>query len=104
MSAFSAAIARGCDGAELDVQLSADGVVVVHHDFRLNAVLTSKGDHWLSGGTPRIKDLSFVDLQAFDVGRSDPNSAYTRDHPDLVPVDGARVPSLEEVAALCPKN
>ena len=32
MAAFSAAIARGCDGAELDVQLSADGVVVVPRD------------------------------------------------------------------------
>ena len=36
LAAFADAMARGCDGAELDVQLSADGVVVVHHDFRLN--------------------------------------------------------------------
>ena len=30
--AFSAAVALGVDGVELDVRLSADGVLVVHHD------------------------------------------------------------------------
>ena len=36
------AFALGCDGAELDVQLSADGVVVVHHDFRLNPAMSAQ--------------------------------------------------------------
>ena len=37
LAAFADALARGCDGAELDVQLTRDGVAVVHHDFRLKA-------------------------------------------------------------------
>ena len=37
LAAFADAMARGCDGVELDVQLTRDGVVVVHHDFRLKA-------------------------------------------------------------------
>src|SRR6185312_11204111 len=40
MAAFRSAVALGADGAELDVQLSADGVAVVHHDYRLNPALT----------------------------------------------------------------
>ena len=32
LAAFRDAVTRGCDGAELDVQLSKDGEVVVYHD------------------------------------------------------------------------
>ncbi len=68
LGGFPNAIALGCDGAELDVQLSADGVVVVHHDFRLNPGLTRKDGAWLTGETPRIKDLTFAELQRFRSG------------------------------------
>ncbi len=100
LAAFRHAIALGCDGAELDVQLSADGVVVVHHDFRLNPAFTRKNGNWLKGETPRIKDLSLAELQAFDLGRADPASEYAGLHPALVPMDGTTIPSLAEVAAL----
>ncbi|MGD9075398.1 MAG: glycerophosphodiester phosphodiesterase family protein, partial [Desulfobacteraceae bacterium] len=36
LAAFSRALDIGVDGMELDVQLSADGIAVVHHDFQLN--------------------------------------------------------------------
>ncbi len=98
--AFRHAFALGADGAELDVQLSADGVVVVHHDYRLNPALTRKDGVWLKGRTPRIKDLSFAEMQDFDLGRADPGSDYVREHPILTAEDGARIPSLKEVAAL----
>lgn len=100
LEAFRNAIALGCDGAELDVQLSADGVAVVHHDFQLNPALTRQDGVWLKGETPRIKDLDFAALQTFDLGRADPASDYARLHPALAPMDRARIPSLAEVAAL----
>jgi glycerophosphoryl diester phosphodiesterase len=99
LAAFSNAIARGYDGAELDVQLSADGVVVVHHDFRLNPALTRYAGGWLSGQTPAIKDLSFAALQAYDIGRPDPGSDYARAHPKVTPSEGERIPTLEAVVA-----
>ena len=99
MAAFSAAIARGCDGAELDVQLSADGVVMVHHDYRLNPALTRYAGGWLTGQTPAIKDLSFAALQAYDIGRADPDSDYAQMHPKLVAAEGERIPTLEAVVA-----
>jgi glycerophosphoryl diester phosphodiesterase len=97
LAAFADAIARGCDGAELDVQLSADGVAVVHHDFRLNTGYARKDGVWLKEPAPRIKDLTLVQLQGFDLGRADPTSDYARAHPDQKSVDGARVPALAEV-------
>jgi len=99
LTAFSAAIARGYDGAELDVQLSADGVVVVHHDFRLNPALTRHAGGWITGQPPAIKDLSYAALQAFDIGRADPDSLYARAHPKLAPGEGERIPTLEAVVA-----
>lgn len=100
LAAFRHAIALGCDGAELDVQLSADGVVIVHHDFRLNPALTRKDGAWLTGEGPRIKDLTLDDLRAFDLGRADPESDYARSHPLMDASDGAGIPTLAEVCGL----
>ena len=97
---FEHAADLGCEGAELDVMLTADGVVVVHHDLRLNPGLTRKDGVWLKGETPRIKDLRLDALQAFDIGRADPESTYGRRHPLLKPMDGVRIPLLARVAEL----
>jgi glycerophosphoryl diester phosphodiesterase len=100
IAAFADAIARGCDGAELDVQLSADSVAVVHHDARLNPGYCRDAGRWLTGQTLRIKDLTYAQLQTFDIGRPVPGSDYARAHPALTPVDGARIPALADVMAL----
>lgn len=100
LAAFADAIACGCDGAELDVQLSRDGAVVVHHDFRLRAGLARKQGAWLSEPGPRIKDLSLAELRQFDVGHPAPGGDYAQAHPLLQVVDDAAVPTLEEVIAL----
>lgn len=99
LAAFSAAIAQGYDGAELDVQLSSDGVVMVHHDFRLNPALTRYAGGWLKGKTPAIKDLTYAALEAYELGRADPGSDYARAHPKLAPVEKERIPSLDAVVA-----
>jgi glycerophosphoryl diester phosphodiesterase len=51
VAAFSGAVAAGADGVELDVRLSADGVLVVHHDPHL------------PGGN--VCDLGFSDMPAY---------------------------------------
>jgi len=99
LAAFADAMARGCDGAELDVQLTRDGQVVVHHDFRLKAGLARKDGVWLAEPGPRIKDINLEDLRQYDVGTAQPGGDYARSHPLLKPTDAA-VPTLEEVAAL----
>ena len=43
MAAFDNGLALGADGLELDVHLSRDGVVVVHHDRTLDRTTTLAG-------------------------------------------------------------
>lgn len=96
LPAFADALARGCDGVELDVQLTRDGVAVVHHDDRLMADVARQDGIWLDRPGPRIGDLSFEELQSFDVGTARPGSAYALAHPLLKPMD-ASVPRLDAV-------
>jgi glycerophosphoryl diester phosphodiesterase len=101
LSAFADAIARGVDGAELDVQLTRDGHVVVFHDFRLKPEICRGADgNWLVAPTPKIVDLSLEELEAIDVGRARPDGAYAQDHPMLDGCDGEKIPLLAEVVEL----
>ena len=101
LGAFRNAVALGADGAELDVQLSRDGEVIVFHDYRLKTEICRGSDgSWLTKPTPRIKDLTFAELRTFDIGRADPGTQYARSHPDLLAMDGERIPALAEVIAV----
>lgn len=101
LAAFERAAALGADGAELDVQLSRDGEVVVFHDYRLKPDICRDGEGaWLDPPTPRIVDLTFAELQTYDIGRVRPGSTYAREHPDLGPVDGERIPRLADVVEI----
>ena len=97
--AFADALARGCNGVELDVQLSRDSAVMVHHDFRLMQDVARQDGVWLEDAGPRIKDLTCAQLRQFDVGAARPGSRYALSHPLLKPVN-APVPALDEVVAL----
>ena len=44
IAAFENGLALGADGLELDVRVSRDGVVVVHHDSRLERTTNLRGD------------------------------------------------------------
>jgi glycerophosphoryl diester phosphodiesterase len=101
LAAFADAVARGADGAELDVQLTRDGEVVVFHDNRLKPDICRDGNgEWLVRPTPKIVDLTFAELRTYDVGRARPGSPYAAAHPNLVPVDGERIPLLSEVVEI----
>lgn len=100
LPAFERALALGVTTLELDVGLSADGVVVVSHDPVLNPALTRAADgRWLPGPGPRIRDLRVAQLQAYDVGRLDPASSYAGNYPGQQPADGTRIPTLAQVFA-----
>jgi glycerophosphoryl diester phosphodiesterase len=101
LAAFAYAVDSGADGAELDVQLSRDGEVVVFHDLRLKPeICRTRDGAWIVRPTPRIKDLSLAELQNFDVGRPDPATAYGRTHAaTLTPADGQSIPTLAQVVA-----
>ena len=99
LPAFAYAIARGCDGVELDVQLTRDGLAVIHHDDRLMADVARQNGRWLEQPGARIGDLTWDELQAFDIGTARPGSAYALAHPLLKPV-AAKAPRLDAVVDL----
>ncbi|MCZ2439251.1 MAG: glycerophosphodiester phosphodiesterase [Burkholderiales bacterium] len=98
MPAFEAGIRQGVSTLELDVAVTRDGVVVIHHDLRLNPFTTrDEQGRWLEQPGPAIAQLSWDELQRYDVGRLKPGSKYARQFPDQVAVDGTRVPRLSDL-------
>lgn len=101
LPAFARALAIGVTTLELDTAITQDGVVVVSHDSTLNPDITrgSNGD-WISRGDIPIREMTWRELQAYDVGRIRPASAYAQRFPDQQAVDGTRMPRLTDVFAL----
>ena len=77
ISSFELALVQGADAIELDVKLSSDGVVVVHHDDTVDRT---------TNGTGRIKDLTLAELKTLDAG-----SFFSEKF------KGEKIPTLEEV-------
>ena len=84
LPAFRHAIALGVTTLELDVRLTRDGVLVVHHDPRLDPKRCVDEDG-RRVKRRRLANLAYTDLIGVDCGRS---------------VAGAHIPRLEEVLDL----
>ncbi len=102
--AFMRALDIGVDVLELDTGITRDGVVVVSHDPCLNADFVRRANGaWLTASTtggkfgPCIVDMTFAELQQYDVGRIAPGSDYARRFPVQQAVDGTRIPTLADL-------
>lgn len=84
MIAFKKGLELGCNGFELDVQLTKDNVPIVHHDWTVDRTTNGKGE---------IKNLTLEEIKSLDAGKwfSD---EYV----------GEKIPTLEEVIKLIPEN
>ena len=101
LSAFKKACEIGVDAVELDVLLTADDKIVVHHDYNLNPEIARTADgEWLNRPGPVIRDLTLANLKTYDFGRLKPGTRYSRRYPEQQPVDGEHIPTLEEVISL----
>jgi glycerophosphoryl diester phosphodiesterase len=94
---FALAIEMKVDTLELDVGVTRDGVVVIHHDRRLNPDVARKNGAWVTAPAPTIHSLSYDELKAYDVGRIRPGSEYAARFPHQKPVDGTAVPRLMDL-------
>jgi glycerophosphoryl diester phosphodiesterase len=100
---FELALSMGVTTLELDVGVTRDGVVVIHHDRGLNPDITRGPDgQWLTLPGPLIKDVTFAQLQRYDVGRIKPGSDYAKRFPHQKPMDGARIPRLSDLFKVSP--
>ncbi len=78
VAALRRALDDGADWAELDVQLTSDGALVVLHDFDLVRI---------GGPAKKVADATFEEIRALDVGRGLKKAGF----------EGERVPTLDEV-------
>ena len=92
-------LAAPFDGFEIDVQLTADGAVVAHHDYRLSPDQTRLGGDWIEGPAPPIKAMTLAELSRYDVGRARPGSDGARRYPGREEMDGVAIPTLPELLA-----
>lgn len=97
---FEAALAIGVTTLELDVGLTKDGVLVVHHDRNLNPDRTRGADGaWLRSEGPSLRSLTLAALGSYDVGRIKPDSDYAERYSTQQGLDGVTVPALVDVLA-----
>jgi glycerophosphoryl diester phosphodiesterase len=103
LEGFIAASVLGVEAFELDVGMTADGVVVVSHDPALNPDITRDASGaWLTHRGPIIHTLTHAELCRYDVGRIRPGSRTSFLFPDQAPHDGAGIPTLAAVLAALP--
>ncbi len=94
LPAFEYAIRVGADVLELDVWVTADDVLVVHHDPLINTAICEG-----PGGERTIRRLRLEQMRQWDCGAKK-NPEFPRQEPR----PGTRIPTLEEVLSLAPKG
>ena len=91
LAAFDNAMEMGVTTLELDIGLTADGVVVISHDTVLNPEHTRDANGaFLTAKGPAIRALTLAQLQTYDVGRIDPATHYGKQFALQVPRDGRK--------------
>lgn len=99
LAAFDNAVVSGCDGAELDVHLSADGEPLVHHNAQLDYRYTKMPNgRWLAPDDERpFAEMTRAEIQSYRIGTPNPNTDYGTKFPDLTAIADQHIPTLAEV-------
>ena len=101
LPSFALALQAGVNTLELDVVVTRDDVLVISHDPALNPDITRDAQgHFLSSKGPDIRQLTFEQLQSYDVGRINPASRYAQTFSAQKDQDGVRIPRLKELFEL----
>jgi glycerophosphoryl diester phosphodiesterase len=102
---FALALGVGVTTLELDIAITSDDVLVISHDPKLNPDITRGPDgRFLEAPGPAIRQLSYAELQGYDVGRLKPGTRYAGLHAQQRAVDGTRIPRLADLFALVRKS
>lgn len=105
LPAFAKALSLGVTTLETDIAISRDGVLLIAHDPALNPDLTRGPDgQFLAARGPLIHHTDAAELRRYDVGRLKPGSRYAAQFPEQQAVDGARLPTLDELFGLVKKS
>ncbi len=96
LASFREALRHDVDWIEIDVGMTKDGAVVIHHDPGLNPAIARLAGEWVDHATP-LKDLTRRELRAYDVGRLRPGSHYAQVFYRQVPTPGECIPALDDL-------
>lgn len=101
LPSFALALQSGVSTLELDVVVTRDDVLVISHDPALNPDITrdAQGQFLRSKG-PDIRQLTFEQLQSYDVGRIKPATRYAQTFSAQKGQDGVRIPRLKDLFEL----
>jgi glycerophosphoryl diester phosphodiesterase len=95
LSSIRKALELKVDGIELDVQLTKDGQVVVHHDRALDPNRTKNKDgEWITDNSLFIDKVDLEELLYYTVGEIKPG---LNTYPFLQQTSGETIPTLKEV-------
>lgn len=98
---YQYSLEKGALTIECDMQLTADGQIVMSHNPALNPDITtdSAGKH-IEGHDHYIHDMTLREVQSFNVGRMDPSIEYYELHGRTQVQTDAFIPSLRQMFEL----
>ena len=100
LPAFETALDIGCDAIEVDLCVSKDNELVISHDLLLSKdIVRNKNGQWIDEPI-RIRDLTFEQLQQFDIGKLKPDTDYQKRFAKQQAIDNTRIPSLSQMVEL----
>lgn len=91
LPAFAAAIEAGTHTLELDLHVTKDGEVIIHHDYFVDDLLDDR-DQTLTMPQILIRDLKLVELKKIDCG-----SKINIEFPKQQRIPGTSIPTLDEL-------
>lgn len=96
--AYKLALSLGAHFLDADIVMTRDREVVVGHDLILSPAICKGPDgKFVEPGRYVVGDMTLAELQKFDVGSLNPDTAYAHVFPDQQPVPGSKMPTLREV-------
>jgi glycerophosphoryl diester phosphodiesterase len=111
---YQTALKIGVNWVDMDVGVSKDGQVIVYHDMWINPDFTSKRGKFLANSNKEfiekmgqnkdiliepylIKNLTYKEIELYDVGILNPNSPYKTYFKNQYMVPGTKIPLVQDV-------
>jgi len=99
--AYRISLGIGVDYVDIDVVVTKDSTAVAAHDLFLNSNFTRNNEgKWINDKKILIKDLTWKELQTYDVGKLKPRTRYAAFFPEQKAISGTGVPRLQEIIKL----